>query len=65
MPFTDSMQVYEHTVEPGEYKRLTTVSTKCCPGCGGSIYIGEEEAAGMCTDCYFRALRDPHNEEMH
>ena len=34
-------------------KMLDTVSDTACPACGKLMTIGEMQAAGICTDCYF------------
>lgn len=37
------------------------VSQECsfvCPNCDGPILVGEHEACGICTDCYFAEAGD-------
>lgn len=35
------------------------ISSNLCPDCKGPLTLGEEAAAGICTDCYFK---HPHDD---
>lgn len=39
-----------------EFDRLSTSASHCCPNCDGSLTIGEDEAAGLCSDCYYAGV---------
>lgn len=41
---------------PEEIARLETPSEHPCPICGKAMSVGEYEAAGVCTDCYFKEV---------
>lgn len=46
------------TYSPEEQARLDTPSEYPCPICGKEMTMGEYEAAGICTDCYFNEVGD-------
>ncbi len=34
---------------------LNNISEEPCGYCGGKMLVGEERAAGICSDCYWKA----------
>jgi len=37
-----------------ENPELEEISNTPCPTCNGKMTVGEENAGGVCTDCYFK-----------
>jgi len=44
---------------PEEVARLEAPAEQPCSGCGGPMNVGEEEAVGICSDCYWKAINHP------
>lgn len=40
-----------------ELEALSMSASHCCPNCDGELTIGEHQACGICTDCYFNGIR--------
>ena len=45
-----------------EVARLASDCSHVCPNCEGPITVGEHEAAGICSDCYFGAIHDQDHD---
>jgi hypothetical protein len=39
-----------------EELRLAQPASHSCPSCGGPLTVGEDEAAGFCSACYWSTL---------
>jgi uncharacterized CHY-type Zn-finger protein len=47
-----------NNLSPEEISRLNKVmSNEVCPECLGPITVGEYEYVGICTNCYFIAVK--------
>ena len=45
------------TFDQDECDSLSISASHNCPNCDGDITIGEHQATGVCTDCYFGEMR--------
>ena len=43
-------------LDQDEEDRLSMLASHNCPNCDGDITIGEDQSAGVCTNCYFGGL---------
>lgn len=45
------------SLDQDEMDSLSTLASHSCPNCDGDITLGEHQAAGVCTDCYFGGMQ--------
>lgn len=53
MSILKTLSLTQKRTSDAEYVRLSMVCSHTCPNCEGNITVGEQETAGMCTDCYY------------
>lgn len=59
---TKSKPCYMELLERSkETRHNQTISANPCPECGKKMKVGDEEASGICGECYWSAHEDYNN----
>lgn len=54
----DDLELKQFNLSDDERDRLSLPSDNLCSNCSGLMSVGEDEAMGICSQCYYEANKE-------